>query len=236
MIRFACPTCQAKITVQDDLAGRKGACGNCGQRLLIPKSPENKTSGGDLVPVARPHDTPEPKVVISRIDEIPEVIPVSQPRPSATPGPLKRPYLTRTAALINCPYCARELRIEEDHFNQDMPCRCTGRFQVVVSDEGYIPFFCPLCKAFLEYEDEYAGKRMRCEDCDGVLTVPATPLLVLRRLAPGKPPPSVQIEKSVLDRLITSPARPSRYSSGRTCRICGRFIRNPTGLCYKCQR
>jgi hypothetical protein len=39
MIRFKCPKCSKEISVNDDLAGRKGKCPGCGQMLQVPDSP-----------------------------------------------------------------------------------------------------------------------------------------------------------------------------------------------------
>jgi hypothetical protein len=36
MITFACPTCQKKLSVKDELAGKKGKCPGCGQTMAIP--------------------------------------------------------------------------------------------------------------------------------------------------------------------------------------------------------
>jgi hypothetical protein len=49
MLRFACPTCAAVIQVPEMLAGKKGSCPKCGQRLQVPV-PIKKTVLGKLLP------------------------------------------------------------------------------------------------------------------------------------------------------------------------------------------
>jgi hypothetical protein len=36
MINFCCPACQKKLSVKDELAGKKGKCPGCGQMATIP--------------------------------------------------------------------------------------------------------------------------------------------------------------------------------------------------------
>jgi hypothetical protein len=51
MIRFACPACNAVMTVPPNAAGKKGNCPKCGQRIRIPAPPAAKhTTLGRLLP------------------------------------------------------------------------------------------------------------------------------------------------------------------------------------------
>jgi hypothetical protein len=51
MIRFACPACNAVMSVPPNAAGKKGNCPKCGQRLRIPQPPAAKhTTLGRLLP------------------------------------------------------------------------------------------------------------------------------------------------------------------------------------------
>jgi serine/threonine protein kinase len=49
MISFACPSCQRKISVKDELAGKKGKCPGCGCALVVPLS-VSATTGSPVQP------------------------------------------------------------------------------------------------------------------------------------------------------------------------------------------
>lgn len=50
MIRFACPSCQAAYSVDDQKAGKKSKCPKCGQRIEVPTPQREVTSMGILLP------------------------------------------------------------------------------------------------------------------------------------------------------------------------------------------
>jgi predicted Zn finger-like uncharacterized protein len=50
MIRFACPSCQAAYSVDDQKAGKKSKCPKCGQRIEVPTPQRDVTSMGILLP------------------------------------------------------------------------------------------------------------------------------------------------------------------------------------------
>ena len=57
MIAFACSACQAKLSVKDDLAGRKGKCPACSQPVVVPNLATVALGPGALpVPVAPPDE------------------------------------------------------------------------------------------------------------------------------------------------------------------------------------
>jgi hypothetical protein len=62
MIRFRCPKCHAVLKIRDSVAGRKGSCPQCGQRLQLPVPPPGEAvpSGPVPAPVSTPHDEPLP--------------------------------------------------------------------------------------------------------------------------------------------------------------------------------
>ncbi|MBD3174297.1 MAG: hypothetical protein GF320_03885 [Armatimonadia bacterium] len=41
-IKFQCPSCRKEITVPDEMAGRTGKCGGCGERVTVPTGAEKK--------------------------------------------------------------------------------------------------------------------------------------------------------------------------------------------------
>lgn len=47
-IRFRCPTCKKSLKADDDKAGTKTNCPDCGQRIRVPKPPMQKTVLGEL--------------------------------------------------------------------------------------------------------------------------------------------------------------------------------------------
>jgi WD40 repeat protein/serine/threonine protein kinase len=55
MISFACPHCQHRLRVKDELAGKKGKCPHCGHGVLIaPDPPEGRRSAADALTLPPP--------------------------------------------------------------------------------------------------------------------------------------------------------------------------------------
>jgi Domain of unknown function (DUF4878) len=58
MIQFRCPKCHVVLKIKDSIAGRKGSCPKCGQRLRFPEPPPEKVSPSNPAPAATPQVVP----------------------------------------------------------------------------------------------------------------------------------------------------------------------------------
>jgi hypothetical protein len=76
MIAFACPHCEKKLRVRDELAGKKGQCPNCSRSITIPNTaavmtPQAAALAGDLAEDATLPPPPPPPAVPSEIPTLP---------------------------------------------------------------------------------------------------------------------------------------------------------------------
>lgn len=184
------------------------------QRLQVPWRPEMPPAPNKTVMGTSLTNAPAPRRAVPDVGEdIQQVLPVEEERP-------RLPLLTRTGALVECPHCGRQIRVSDDLFDEPFLCPwCACGLVIIVGEDEEIPFDCPRCCAELQVTSRKAGRRVRCPDCDGWIRVPTVPLLVKRASIPAP-----------------SSAPPVSAFVSRRCMFCGRNIRNPTSLCYKCQR
>jgi predicted Zn finger-like uncharacterized protein len=122
-IHYRCPRCAKPLESPVHMAGSKGNCPDCGQRLQIPHasnppppSPVNKT----MLAVEEPAATATPQLPVAGTppappapvtEEILTVLPVSSPAPPAPAPALRESCLecgvdiTRRARVLTCPDC-----------------------------------------------------------------------------------------------------------------------------------
>jgi predicted RNA-binding Zn-ribbon protein involved in translation (DUF1610 family) len=80
--------------------------------------------------------------------------------------PRKPPFLTRTGAVIPCPWCDELNRLDRRQFNRKFQClACAEWFGVVVPYDGAIPFDCPHCAFPATIGRRMAGQKVKCSDC-----------------------------------------------------------------------
>jgi hypothetical protein len=151
------------------------------------------------------------------------------------PGPLPIPRFTEEGALIKCPHCNRNVHLMADEFNRRVICpRCDGGIRAVVASRGYIPMDCQECGYDMEISERQAGRTTDCPNCNATVWVPVEPIMVLKA---NKPPDSDLIGPAAVAGLVVGAAISAGYSPGpRCCAICGRYIRNPSSYCYRCQK
>lgn len=100
-VRFACPKCNSALSAPDHRIGTKTNCPKCGQRLLVPGRPANRTVLG------RPIEEG------TRAARSPARAPESQPG----------------TACVTCPGCGRAIVLPLEELSQLIECaKCLTRF------------------------------------------------------------------------------------------------------------
>jgi hypothetical protein len=213
-IRLVCPSCGKKLAVTSDKAGKAGRCPCCGQKVQVPH-PTTKTTA--LVVIPESPRAPEPVLTLPRQPE----------------GPLPIPRFIEGGALIKCSGCNKVLRINEDEDNRRIQCECNEYFRVVVAPDGYIPVRCRLCACDMEISDRAVGLTTRCMDCNELVHVPDSPIVVRPAKSPAK---SSGVAAWTVVAILALAAVASDLKSGpRRCIVCGRNIRNPSPYCHLCR-
>jgi DNA-directed RNA polymerase subunit RPC12/RpoP len=125
-ISYRCPRCAKPLESPASMAGQKGNCPDCGQRLQIPQAPLPTTSAPS-VPVFHARPTPSSPVVE---ESIPTVLPVHS---TAPPAPVRREYclecgadVTQRPRIQTCPDCGSlfcSARCYREHHQHAHPAR-----------------------------------------------------------------------------------------------------------------
>jgi hypothetical protein len=124
MIKFECPNCQRKLSVKDELAGKKGKCPGCKKGVVIPAT-------------STPLPTPSP---------VPQTVPTPTPQPPQLPTPPRLDGPVRTQAEIDmeaaealadepppedappdeitfdCPMCGEKVTLKAELAGKRAPC------------------------------------------------------------------------------------------------------------------
>src|SRR5437868_773007 len=117
---ISCPQCRFVMDV-DEAEWARVSCGGCGVLLEVP-SPE-QPARRTLLPVPIGSRQPVPTK--------PPPIKVTLDGSAGEKRGRRLPMLTRTAAVVECPWCRWELRVEDDLFNEPLTCpRCDQDFEV----------------------------------------------------------------------------------------------------------
>jgi DNA-directed RNA polymerase subunit RPC12/RpoP len=149
MIRFACPSCRAALTVPENRAGQKTLCPHCGHKLLIPAN-RNKTLPGEPLP-AGPARPPLPP---TELEHPRTALPAAKPAKSSVtarcPGcgrqiPLNGPG--ELAILIECARC--ETRFVPQEANAGGPARPAAGGAVPAPADAPSPGLPPATKSLL---------------------------------------------------------------------------------------
>lgn len=88
MIAFPCPSCGRKLTVKEELAGKKGKCRQCQEMLTVPHAVAGKTKGRSQAPAtgqaAGEEATLPPATVPGRLERDAETMSPTASKKSAT--------------------------------------------------------------------------------------------------------------------------------------------------------
>ena len=94
-IKFTCPHCKTSLNVKSELAGKRGRCPQCQQKIEIPKE-DSPSSGRVVIPAPQATTSETPAVGASAAASAPagaatsqaasQPSPASAPSPSPTPG------------------------------------------------------------------------------------------------------------------------------------------------------
>src|SRR5262245_50445500 len=117
MIRFACPSCSAVMSVTDDKGGKTGKCPKCQAAFLIPE-PESAPAPPE--PAPPPVPPPPPSVQM-------KVTPVAPPTPAAV-------------EINPCPGCQGKLTVAPSSIGMDVSCPyCQTVFKAVRAGASAVP-------------------------------------------------------------------------------------------------
>jgi hypothetical protein len=153
-IRFACPSCQRRLVVEDRRAGRVSKCPSCQESITIPSHGSAAPIVGDVgaIPdwIKEHSDSRFANVTDLGIELVPmkrleTSSPVSPPSiaPKTATGKIAPPSPTTTHSEIHCA--------------------------------------CDQCNTQLYYNARYAGKKAHCPACNSVFTVPESTILPARK-------------------------------------------------------
>src|SRR5262249_14323278 len=125
MIRFACPNCNAVMTAPDNLAGSKGVCPKCGQKVKVPNPPppaENKTVLGKLLPEDFAHPETATNAATAPTPPPSDRIPMLELATAVPPAPVASP-----TPQVLCPHCHRLVATSPQLAGQVVLCpHCRG--------------------------------------------------------------------------------------------------------------
>lgn len=120
MIRFACPGCGAKYTVDDARAGKATRCKRCRTKFLVP------SPGQPPAPPPVPLDPPAPPPAPPRrqaLDNEWSTPPKGPPRPSVPELPqLPAPPKFKGVEIAPCPGCHAQLTVNPDSLGSNVEC------------------------------------------------------------------------------------------------------------------
>ena len=143
-ITFSCPnpTCRAKMTVPDSVAGKRGKCTKCQKLMTVP--PET-----------------EPPVAPARAAVPPPPPRVGRPVAPKVPAPVM--------ATVTAPPPTEEPPVDEEAAARDV--FSDGPEEAAKATE-FIEFNCPQCDEPLKMPLEMGGKRGPCPECRRIIAVP----------------------------------------------------------------
>lgn len=217
-INIICIQCSSRLAVPAKRIGMISECPKCKGKFKI----EQAVSG--TIAVMSILDSQRSELVITK--PIPKLSPHSIARKTRTELQ-ETPFFVGNSIVADCPWCNKRLKILPSMINCELECkRCDRLFEVRVENSRKIPITCPNCLLRMEVGDHMAGRTTKCiqRGCHyEPILVPDSPIVVKK---------IVESDSSSVS-YYTPPARTSRG----LCLMCGqRFVRNPTGVCYKCRR
>jgi serine/threonine protein kinase/formylglycine-generating enzyme required for sulfatase activity len=111
MIAFACAGCRMRLSVKDELAGKKVKCPGCGAVTAVPDKAAVAPASGKLRPAAppAPADPDQPTVPPSPVSDLPTAPPPSQSDGTESPGAGDSDDVASLTAFLAPPAAAGEL-------------------------------------------------------------------------------------------------------------------------------
>jgi len=243
-----CANCSQKLRIREDLIGRVGCCPSCKKQFQVARA----TDGTLAVMAILDSQNVQSSEKIARP---PNNGPTSQSasEPTASGKLKKAPFFVENAAVIECPWCNKRMKVDDDSFNDELICpSCDKVFEVEVYSRNWISFKCPSCLLKMKIAAAMASSQTYCDrdNCRyGPIKVPDSPIKIVRILIEPARSSSGDSDKktttnqpSMIERILTHPPAIQaprtfwRPPDPRRCQRCfQRFVRNPTGICHKCQ-
>jgi hypothetical protein len=111
MTAFACASCRMKLSVKDELAGKKVKCPGCGAVTAVPDKAAVAPASGKLRPAAppAPADPDQPTVPPSAVSDLPTAPPPSQSDGTESAGAGASDDVSSLTAFLAPPQAAGEL-------------------------------------------------------------------------------------------------------------------------------
>jgi hypothetical protein len=236
--------CAQRLRVPEKKLGEIGRCPRCRVQFKIVRAVDGTLAIMSLLEAASPrHERPSAPQSSQQL--VPHK-PLAECITSQDTDEIQEtPFFTEDGAIIECPWFGKRLLATNRQFNRELGCpKCDRDFEVVVKSRDRIPFRCPNCLLRMEIGVQMAGNQAHCirETCRyGPIRVPMSPIKV-KRLGDSGPNDNRGNERRSLVPAPPVVIVPDRvrggYSLGpRLCPRCGRrYVRNPSGICHKCQR
>lgn len=173
-ITFTCAKCQARMTVPDNLAGKRGKCSKCKEPVIVP-GPETPDTP-PAAPLAPPPPTgprapAAPPVLAESVRPVRVPVPPMPPAPSApTPAPAARPVPPGGRVVLPPP----PPPLTDDQHDADQHAHAVLRddARAEAKPADLIEFNCPMCDEPLKLPLDLAGKRSQCPECKRIIAVP----------------------------------------------------------------
>ncbi len=191
-ITFQCPNpeCKRRMTVKDELAGKKGVCTGCKQRIVVPSA--NGVAAVAPTPVAQvapPVSAPPPKPPQPAVPPAAKASPAGpkpvQPRTAPTAPKIDRPA---TAKAPPAPAVDKPTPLPSTNGQESPPAisetppsaDVDAEAAAYLADEPKkkedaptsIKFNCEFCDTPMEVGLDMANKRTQCPECRRLVKVP----------------------------------------------------------------
>jgi hypothetical protein len=154
-ITFTCEKCQSRMTVPDNLAGKRGRCSKCKEPVTVPgvESPSSVAQKSSAVTTAPAQADAVNGAKSGRTPAIPAV-------PAAGAG---APAQSQTSSAESLPEEPIDLEAAALEALIDKPSEVKIEF---------IEFTCPQCIEPIKFPISEAGKRAPCPECRRIILVP----------------------------------------------------------------
>lgn len=175
-ITFTCAKCQARMTVPDNLAGKRGKCSKCKEPVTVPGS----DTGPDAAAAPAPVNGGPP--VLSESLRVPgPVAPPSVKPPPTAPAPAAKAPAAKAPPGPKVPPVGARVVLPPapaptDHEHHDLDAHAhsvlSDAKKEAVKPADLIEFECPMCGEPLKLPLDLAGKRAPCPECRRIIAVP----------------------------------------------------------------
>ena len=154
-ISFLCPHCQSRMTVPDQLAGKKGRCSKCKNPIVVP-SQAVASASSVLPPEAASVPSPSPSGAPARSGTTPT--PVRPPVPAGSRPPVAPPPPPLSSKpTVDVEAAAAEIFADPKE---------------EAVEQTTVEFTCPQCDEPISMPIAEAGKRAPCPKCSRIIAVP----------------------------------------------------------------